>query len=158
MLCKIQDSKTWGSQVERIRLFCRAEDLRWCARSLLSLLTPGDPKDCSSPGSSVYGIFQTILERVAISFSRGSSPPSDGTGVSVVSRTAGRVLTLEPPGNPEHLRSCLQLQILICSWIIEGLTVYSGSVLIRNCSCVYLNKREDNPFFWWLFSLLESII
>ena len=30
--------------------------------------------DCSLPGSSVYRIFQTrILERVAISFSRGSS-------------------------------------------------------------------------------------
>ena len=33
-----------------------------------------DPMDCSSPGSSVHGIFQArILERVAISSSRGSS-------------------------------------------------------------------------------------
>ena len=33
-----------------------------------------DPTDCSPPGSSVHGIFQTtILEWVAISFSRGSS-------------------------------------------------------------------------------------
>ena len=32
------------------------------------------PKDCSLPGSSVHGIFQAkILERVAISSSRGSS-------------------------------------------------------------------------------------
>ena len=37
-----------------------------------------DPMDCSLPGSSVYGIFQAIiLERIAISFSRGSSPPRD---------------------------------------------------------------------------------
>ena len=33
-----------------------------------------DPMDCSLPGSSIHGIFQaTVLERVAISFSRGSS-------------------------------------------------------------------------------------
>ena len=42
-----------------------------------------DPTDCSLPGSSVHGIFQArILERVAISFSRGSSPPRDRTQVS----------------------------------------------------------------------------
>ena len=42
-----------------------------------------DPVDCSSPGSSVQGIFQArILEWVAISFSRGSSWPRDWTQVS----------------------------------------------------------------------------
>ena len=36
--------------------------------------TPCDPMNCSLPGSSVHGIFQArVLERVAISFSRGSS-------------------------------------------------------------------------------------
>ena len=35
-----------------------------------------DPMDCSPPGSSVHGISQArILERVAISYSGGSSPP-----------------------------------------------------------------------------------
>ena len=35
-----------------------------------------DPMDCSPPGSSVHGIIQArILECIAISFSRGSSPP-----------------------------------------------------------------------------------
>ena len=35
-----------------------------------------DPTDCSPPGSSVHGISQArILEWVAISFPRGSSPP-----------------------------------------------------------------------------------
>ena len=38
---------------------------------------------CSLPGSSVHGIFQAIaLEWIAISFSRGSSQPRDGTRVS----------------------------------------------------------------------------
>ena len=42
-----------------------------------------DPVDCSLPGFSVHGILQArILEWVAISFSRGSSQPRDGTQVS----------------------------------------------------------------------------
>ena len=47
--------------------------------------------DCIPPGSSVHRILQArILERVAISFSRGSSPPSDQTRVSCI---AGRFFT-----------------------------------------------------------------
>ena len=46
-----------------------------------------DPMDCSQPGSPVHGISQArILEWVAISSSRGSSQPSDGTYVSCVGR------------------------------------------------------------------------
>ena len=42
--------------------------------------------DCILPGSSVQGIFQTrILEWVAISFSKGSSWPEDGTHFSCIS-------------------------------------------------------------------------
>ena len=38
--------------------------------------------DCSLPGSSVHGILQArILQRVAIPFSRGSSPSRDQTWV-----------------------------------------------------------------------------
>ena len=51
-----------------------------------------DPMDCSPPGSSALGILQArILEWVATSFSRGSSPPRDRTQVS---RRAGRLLTI----------------------------------------------------------------
>ena len=51
---------------------------------------------------SVYGIFWArVLERFAISFSRRSSPPRDGTHVSCVSCTAGRFLITESPG--KHL-------------------------------------------------------
>ena len=51
-----------------------------------------DPKDCSSPGSSVYVILQArILEWGAISFSRGSSQPRDWTQVSF---TTGRCFTI----------------------------------------------------------------
>ena len=61
---------------------------------LVTKLCPAlcDAMDCSLPGSSVRGISQArILEWVAISFSRGSSPPSDRTWVSCV---AGRFFTI----------------------------------------------------------------
>ena len=52
---------------------CIWSEVKW---SEVAQLCPTlcDPMDCSLPGSSVYGIFQaTILEWVAISFSRGTS-------------------------------------------------------------------------------------
>ena len=58
------------------------------------------PRGCSPPGSSVRGILQArILEWVALSFSRGSSPPRDRTQVSC-SSCSGQVgsLPLAPPG------------------------------------------------------------
>ena len=51
-----------------------------------------DPMGCSLPGSSVHGIFQaTVLEWIAISFSRGSSQPRVRTRVS---RTVDRRFTV----------------------------------------------------------------
>ena len=45
------------------------------------------PVDCSPPGSSVRGLLQARrLERVAVSSSRGSSQPRDGTPVSCTGR------------------------------------------------------------------------
>jgi len=49
-----------------------------CARSLQLCPTLCHPMDCSPPSSSVRGILQArILQWVAISSSRGSSPPRD---------------------------------------------------------------------------------
>ena len=46
-----------------------------------------DPMDCSPPCSSVHGILQaTILEWVAIPFSRGPSQPRDRTQISCTGR------------------------------------------------------------------------
>ena len=57
-----------------------------------SCLTLRNPMDCSPPGSSVHGILQArILEWVAISFSRASSPSRDQTWVSHI---AGRLYQL----------------------------------------------------------------
>ena len=58
-----------------------------------SCLTFCDPMNCSLTGSSVHGILQArILEWVAISFSRGSSPPKNRTLVSYVSCIGRRIL------------------------------------------------------------------
>ena len=64
----------------------------WLKVKVKSCPTLWDPMDCSLPGSSIHGIFQArILERVAISFSRGSSRPRDRTWASCI---AGRHLTM----------------------------------------------------------------
>ena len=51
------------------------------------------PVDCSPPGCSVHEISQArIPEQVAISYSRGSSPPRDLTLVSYISCIGRRIL------------------------------------------------------------------
>ena len=67
---------------------------RVCARLVAeSCLTLCNPTDSNPPDSSVHGIFQAgILEWVAISSSRGSSQPRDGTLISCVSCSGRRIL------------------------------------------------------------------
>ena len=63
-----------------------------------------NPMDCSLLGSSVHGIFQArILEWVAISYSRGSSRPNQGTE-TVSLALAGGFFTTAPPGKPSGMR------------------------------------------------------
>ena len=67
-------------------------------KECISCLTLCDAMDCSPPGSSVLGILQTrILECIAISFSKGSFQPRDGTWVSCI---AGRFFTIWATGKP----------------------------------------------------------
>ena len=70
-----------------------------CSVCTQSCPTLCDPMDCSSPGSSVHGIFQArILEWVAISSFWGSSQPSDWTFLSRISCFGKRILYhLTPP-------------------------------------------------------------
>ena len=64
-----------------------------CVFIAQSCLTLCNPMDHSPPGSSVHGILQaTILEWVAISFSRGCSTPRDQTCISYI----GWQITTEP--------------------------------------------------------------
>ena len=66
--------------------------------SVLSITQPcptlcGYPTDCSTPGSSVHGIFRAVtLELVAVPFSKGSAQPGDGIRVSCISCAGSWVL------------------------------------------------------------------
>ena len=63
------------------------------AQVLQSCLTLCNPIDSSPPGFSVHWVSQaSILEWVVISFSRGSSRPKDGTGISYLSCIGRKVL------------------------------------------------------------------
>ena len=69
-----------------------------------------NPTDYSPPGSSVHRIFQArIQEWLAISSSRGSSPPRDRNHVSCVSCISGRFFTIEPPGKPWSIARAQQV-------------------------------------------------
>ena len=60
--------------------------LLYCVLCAQSCSTLCDPLDCRQRGSSVHRIFQaSILEWVAISYSRGSSPPMGQIRVSCIS-------------------------------------------------------------------------
>ena len=78
-------SKCQKEQYQTKNVGIRMTIPRSCA--VLSHSVVCDPLGCSSPGSSVYGISQARrLEWVAVSFSRGSSPPRDQTCVSCIGR------------------------------------------------------------------------
>ena len=70
--------------------------------------------DCSPPGSSVHGIFQArILERVAISYSRGSSSDpgieAEALGSPALQEDS---LPAEPPGKSPNIGLSAWIQVL----------------------------------------------
>ena len=76
------------------------------------------PYELSSPGSSVHGIFQaSILEWVAISTSRGSSWPRDGTQASCSGRWI--LYPLSHRGSP----------LIISAWLIRSLAIGNRCIL-----------------------------
>ena len=83
------------------------ELVKWKCQSCPTLC---NPVDCSPPGSSLRVILQArVLEWVAISFSRGSSWPRDGTWVS---RIAGRFFTVWATREAPRASGFLQKQFL----------------------------------------------
>ena len=67
----------------------------------LSCLRLCDPVDCSPPGSSVHGIFQTrVPEQVAISYSRESSQPRTECTSPESPELTVRFFTTVPSGKP----------------------------------------------------------
>ena len=81
-----QSQRIWDTKIPDIFLILLFEEHKYIPRLpglrhlegevTQSCPTLCDLMDCSLPGSSIHGIFQArVLERVAISFSRGSSDP-----------------------------------------------------------------------------------
>ena len=97
-----------------------------------------NPIDCSLPGYSFHGIFQSrILEWVVTSFSRGSSWPRHRTRVFCI---AGRFFTTEPPGKPQKLNNTL----LNNQWVTEEITkeIRKQFEINENNSIMYYNLRD----------------
>ena len=85
-----------------------------CAQSLQSCLTVCDSMDCSPPGSSAHGILQAkVLEWLAISSSRGSSQPWDGTQVFRLLHWQAGSLPLAHLESPQPLNSLPLLVLMI---------------------------------------------
>ena len=73
----------WQLILTRLLWVSRSRAVLGCAELPLSCLILCNAMDCSPPGSSVHEMLQVrILEWVAISSSRGSSPPRDQTCMS----------------------------------------------------------------------------
>ena len=93
------------------------------AQSLQSCVTLCDHMDCSPPGSSVHGILQaSILEWVAMPFSRGSSWPRDWTHIYLHLLHCRRILyPLSHLGSPS-LRYQRENQVEKSTRKLKGLT------------------------------------
>ena len=101
---ELDHKEGWALKNWCFELWRRLLRVPWTARSNQSTLKEimlscfshvwlCNPMDCSPPGASVHGILQArILEWVAISFSRRSSPPRDRTCVSYISCISRQVL------------------------------------------------------------------
>ena len=86
-------------------------------RPAQSCLTFCGPVHCSTPGSSVHGILQArILERVAISDSRGSSRPRDQNHASRVSYIVSVITTVLPGKTTLYVVA----HRLLCPWDSPG--------------------------------------
>ena len=119
---------------------------RWCWGTLLPTFTP---TDCSPRGSSIHGVLQArILERVAVSFSRGSSRPRDQIHVSGIGK---RVL------HPEHhLGSPFQPQKPIKAFLGGGFSRnWRWSICCIGCSLptpcprsTVIPQKQSSPWLW----------
>ena len=131
------NSWQWGTSLETSRFFILTKRIiqnthsstrdqkithtMWKTNSVLcacmlpqSCLALCDPINCGLPGSSVHRISQArILEWVAISFSRGSSWPRDGTPVSCIGQ---QILYHWATGEAPKLNPNLQGILLLIAW------------------------------------------
>ena len=136
-------------------------------QSLSHVPTLCHPMECSPPDSFIHVIFQArILEWVANSFSRESSPPRDRTCVSCIGRQIlYHWVTWEAPcwiiwaGIYLYLSIYLSISIYIYLYIYIGIYIAYPSIFHHfmanrwgnnaNCDRLYFLELQNNCR-WWL--------
>ena len=148
-ISKLQRCIRHAAQGRWICLQCRRKKQSEDSQSCLTLC---DPMDCSPPGSSVHGIFQAIvLERIAISFSRGSSRPRDQTLVScIVDRRFTIWATSDTRGKSQNLL-LLEFLYLMETPLNEYQQDGSSSASFLGCPSTHkkLKLSLDGSGVWW---------
>ena len=124
-----------------------------------SCLTLRDSVDCSSPNSSVHGIFQArILEQVAISSSMGSCQPRDWTHISCTSAIGRQILyhwatwerdTNYKLRNTQKLNIWIlkfreELRLVIWTWTSQSFAIFKSMRLKRSLGSEYRQRRPTS--------------
>ena len=122
---------------------------KWKCQSLQSCPTLCNPMDCSPPGSPVHGILSgSILEWVAIPFSRGSAWHRDGTRVSCI---AGRFFTIWAPRETQiYIYPCC-----CCCCCFSFRSISRDRDAPRDCHTEW-GKSEREEQISWINVFVES--
>ena len=109
------------------------------------------PKDCSTPGSSVHGIFQAGILEWAISFSRESSWSRNWTSVSCI---AGRLLHLEVDFLLTELWGNYYCNTLFpirshSEGLEVGTSAYEGGWVVDTIQPMTLTSHSLSCLCWW---------
>ena len=163
---------TQGPVVSTAMLLCNGSGMAarflsgCCGLVAQSCLTLHDPMDCSPPGSSVHGISQaTILEWVAIPFSKGSSRPRDQTHVSCIGRwILSQRATWEALGYSQRLYlATLENQTfqayninspILAKWLLKIVQIEQGNFCLFKCllynhKCKHGELKSGKFFLTW---------
>ena len=146
METKAKNFKITKKSKDKSNLFVLSGLIYHSAQSFLTLC---DPVDCSLPRSSARGIFQArILERVAISSSRGSSRCSDQTRISCIgTQILYHRATWETPiyyaSYPkENNTNCSKMSF---SMLTPNNMAYAPPKFLD----IRLFNISQNPLIWW---------
>ena len=127
---RMKETEKWkgDSELDMIAVLVSGVHVISCVQLVCVVLAQScnplcNPTDSSPPGSSVHGVFQArMLEGIAISSSRGSSPTWDQ---AMSPALAGWFLTTEPPGNSIDLRrGSYKYCSFWAEWVHEGFCVW----------------------------------
>ena len=136
--------------------------------------------DYSPPGSSLHGIFQArILEWIAISFSRGSSPPRDQTHISPIDKwilshwvtreaLCGFVVVVQLLSCVRHFvtpwtTTCQVSLFFTISWSlltlisIESVMPFNHLILCNSLLLSSIQKTQHQGLFQWVASSHQMV-